>query len=144
MWILFAIGASVLWGVTYVWNEQVYKHISFLSSLAITSFFLFLVTLMAALFGGNFGNDLGSIVHSKKLLVLVIAETVGLILAELFIAYSITEKNATLSGLIEITYPIFIAIFAYVLYRENEVNAGTVFGGALIFIGVFFIYYFNK
>lgn len=144
MWIIFAVGASLLWGITYVINEQVYRKISLLTSLSLSSFFLFLVTFIAAYFSNNFNHDISSILASKKLLWLVVVETVGLILAELFIAFSITEKNATLSGLIEISYPIFIAIFAYILYRENEVNTGTIVGGSLIFIGVFIIYYFNK
>ncbi len=75
---------------------------------------------------------------------MVVAETIGLILAELFIAFSITNKNATLSGLIEISYPIFIAIFSYLLFRENQINTATIAGGILIFLGIFIIFTFNK
>ena len=144
MWIIFAVSASVLWGITYVINEQVYKKISLLTSISLGSLFLFLVMLIASYLTHNLGPDLHTVVSSKKVLSLVAIQTLTLILAELFIAFSITEKNATLSGLIEISYPIFIAIFAYLFYRENEINIATLVGGILIFVGVFVIYFFNK
>jgi drug/metabolite transporter (DMT)-like permease len=65
------------------------------------------------------------------------------VLAELFIGFSIQGKNATLSGLIEISYPFFIAIFSYLLFRKNYLTLSTVFGGLFIAIGVFLIYRFN-
>jgi drug/metabolite transporter (DMT)-like permease len=92
---------------------------------------------------GFLRKDLVSLSGSKRLLLLVTAETITLILAELAIGFSITEKNATLAGLIEISYPIFIAIFAYFILKE-KVSLTTIIGGILIFVGVFVIYYFNK
>ncbi len=144
MWFILAIGASIFWGVTYVINEQVYHKISPVTSLSVSSFFVFVTTLFLAYFSGVISKDINSILSSKKLLILVVAETIGLILAELFIAFSITNKNATLSGLIEISYPIFIAIFSYLLFRENQINTATITGGILIFLGIFIIFTFNK
>jgi len=133
-----------MWGLTYVINEQVYRKISVITSLAITTLATGIVMLLIA-YGGNFlKRDVSTITGSNRLLYLVIAETIILILAELFIGFSITAKNATLAGLIEISYPIFIAIFAYLLFKENQFSASTAVGGAFIFIGVFIIYFFNK
>jgi drug/metabolite transporter (DMT)-like permease len=67
----------------------------------------------------------------------------ALLIAELFIGFSITAKNATLAGLIEISYPIFIALFSFILFR-SVVNLPTMLGGMIIFVGVFVIYYFNN
>lgn len=144
MWIIFALGASLMWGLSYVINEQVYKHISVITSLAITTAVTGIVMFIIAAGGHFLQQDLNSILSSRKLLFLVIAETAILILAELLIGFSITAKSATLAGLIEISYPIFIALFTYLLFKENQLNAPTAFGGGLIFIGVFVIYYFNR
>lgn len=46
-------------------------------------------------------------------------------IAELLIGFSIVAKNATLSGLIEISYPIFIALFSYILFRHT-LNMATI------------------
>ena len=144
MWIIYALGASLMWGLTYVINEQVYRKISVITSLAITTLATGFVMLLIA-YGGHFlKRDFVAIAGSRRPLYLIIAETVILILAEIFIGFSITSKSATLAGLIEISYPIFIAIFAFLLFKENQLSASTAVGGALIFIGVFIIYYFNK
>lgn len=66
------------------------------------------------------------------------------LVADVFIGLSIHAKNATLAGLIEISYPIFIVIFAYFLFKEHQLNTATVFGGLLVFVGVFIIYFFNR
>ena len=65
-------------------------------------------------------------------------------LAELFIALSIVSKNATIAGMIEISYPLFIALFAYLIFRESELNWGIAAGGALIMAGVLTVYWFSR
>lgn len=143
MWIIFALSASILWGLTYVIDEQIYKKISVSTSLAIGSLLLFIFTFIWTYFNKTLSADISAITSSKRLLFFVITGSLTLIAAEIFIGLSISNKSATLAGLIEISYPIFIALFAYVLFKESSVNLSTVIGGSLIFIGVFIIYYFN-
>ncbi len=144
MWIFFALSASFFWGLTYVLSEQVYKKISVLTSLTISNLVTCLVFLLLAAVGGFLKKDLNTLYASKSLLSLMAAETTVAMLAALCIGFSISAKNATLSGLIEISYPIFIALFSYLLYKKNEVTPSVLVGGALIFIGVLIIYRFNK
>ncbi len=144
MWIIFALGASLMWGLNYVINEQVFKNISVVTTLALTTIMTGIVMLLIATGGHFLQQDLTIITSSRRVLFLIIASTITLIVAELLIGFSITAKSATLAGLIEISYPIFIALFAYLLFKENQLNAPTAIGGALIFIGVFVIYYFNR
>ena len=143
MWILFALGASLFWGIGYVLNEQIYKKISVSTYLALASFAVFIVTLLISYFSSNLQNDLATISSSKKLLFYIISGTVFLICAELCIGFSIVTKNATLSGLVEISYPIFIGLFSYLLFKQ-EISNSTIIGGIVIFLGIFIIYYFNK
>ena len=49
---------------------------------------------------------------------------------------SISGKNATLASLIEISYPVFVALFAFVLFRDLHLNISAVLGGMLVFAGV--------
>ncbi|MEI6022609.1 MAG: EamA family transporter [bacterium] len=143
MWILFALGASLFWGIGYVLNEQIYKRISVSTYLALASFAVFIVTLLISYFSSNLQNDIATISSSKKLLFYIISGIVLLICAELCIGFSIVTKNATLSGLVEISYPIFIGLFSYLLFKQ-EISNSTIIGGIIIFLGIFIIYYFNK
>lgn len=144
MWIIFALGASILWGLSYILFEQVYKKISIMTALWIVCLIMFFVMLLGSFLAGNLKPDLAAIQSSKKLQWLLISGIATAILADVFIALSITNKNATLAGLVEISYPIFIALFAYLLFKQNQLNTAALIGGLLIFAGVFIIYYFNK
>jgi drug/metabolite transporter (DMT)-like permease len=44
-------------------------------------------------------------------------------------------RNATLASLIEISYPAFVAVFAWLLFREWQLNAGVLLGALLVFAG---------
>ena len=59
--------------------------------------------------------------------------------AGLLIFLSIGAKNATLASLIEVTYPIFTAFFAWLLFRQATLNTATVIGAAFIFLGVLIV-----
>ncbi len=144
MWILFAFATSIFWGLTYVFDGEIYKKISVPTSIAFSCLVAFLVMLAISYFSGQLKTDIVTAVTDKKLLFYVITATVTFVLAELLIGLPISAKNATLSGLIEISYPIFIAIFAYMFFKENQINTGTVLGGLMVFVGVFVIYFFNR
>ena len=103
MWLLFALGASLFWGATYVFNEEVYKKISVFTSLSLASFVVFIATLFIAYFAGTLKPDLVAIVSSKRLLWYVVGGILALLIAEIFIGFSITAKSATWPGLVEIS-----------------------------------------
>jgi drug/metabolite transporter (DMT)-like permease len=65
-------------------------------------------------------------------------------IAALLIGLSVQGSNATFAGIIEMSYPIFIVAFSYLLFREHHLNAGIIVGGVLIFIGVAVVYFFNR
>ena len=142
MWIVFALGASVFWGMSYVFNEEIYKKISVFTALGIASLAIFVLTILMAYFTGNLKPDLMAIASSKKLMWYVVGGVLALFVAELFIGFSIAAKNATLAGLIEISYPLFIVLFSYILFKST-VTIPTMIGGFIIFSGVFIIYFFN-
>ena len=56
--------------------------------------------------------------------------------ASVLLFVSIDSKNATLASLIEISYPVFVVLFAYVLFRDVHLNASVLVGGLLVFAGV--------
>jgi drug/metabolite transporter (DMT)-like permease len=78
-----------------------------------------------------------------KELVPILALTVTTVTGALLLFLAIGGKNATLASLIEITYPVFVALFAFVLFREVHLTASVLVGAGLVFAGVFLIIWHN-
>lgn len=132
--IYMALGAAVLWGIYYVVTAKVVPNfpphlILFVDSiivavLAALSLYFWPVetSVYKSVFGPNF-----------KMLAMV-----GVIsfAASFMIIASLGGMNATMAALIEISYPIFIIAFAWLLFGENHLSIPTAVGGVLILAGV--------
>ena len=129
-WYGFAIAAGVTWGFTYLLNEMLYRHISFLTSMAIANTVIGVVMSIIVL-ATPLRHELRGIVQSKSVLLITALSTLSLLAAEIFIALSITGKNATLAGLIEVTYPLFIILFSWLLLHDTHLNTGVIAGGCI-------------
>lgn len=143
MWVILAVLASMFWGTEYAINEQIYRHISVTTALAIEGVVYAAVFVCIMVLSGNAKADLATLGSSWRLAGLMLAGSVGIIIAALFIGFSITAKSAALAGLIEISYPLFTALFAYVLFKEGELTWATALGGLFIIAGVGIIYRFG-
>lgn len=144
MWILYALVASALWGIEYTYAGKALEKISVPALLGIQCLFGFICMLIVMIFSQTYVSDLHALTSSRKTLLLALFAVVAFLIANAFIFLSIQSKNATMSGLIEISYPLFIALFSWLLFREQTINLATGIGAAFIFIGVTVIYIFNK
>ena len=140
-WLLFSLTAAVLWGFSYAVSERVLQSgisPSLLSAL-VSCVTLPLYFTIAAL-----RHDLkpGLTVFMEKpgILIMAILMAIGIAVGNYLILHSIILKNATYATLIEITYPLFTCLFAWVLFREMQVNAYTAVGALLIFSGLGIIF----
>jgi drug/metabolite transporter (DMT)-like permease len=77
------------------------------------------------------GNDI-------RLSVIVLIFTTIVAANLLYIAMQLSP-NPTIAALLDITYPLFIAIIAWFLYRENHLDWSVLVGGVLIFSGAMLI-----
>jgi drug/metabolite transporter (DMT)-like permease len=144
MWIVLATVASAFWGLEYIFSEKVYKHVSVITALTF-SYVIGTAVLLFLMFSSKVWKaDIHTLATSRPAALYLAGSIITLLIADICIGLSISEKNATVAGLIEITYPIFIALFAYLFFRENEMNLGTLIGGICIFVGVAVIYLFNR
>lgn len=145
MWFFFALTAAFLWGLVYLLDEHIYHHISVLTTLAITTFSGSILFTILAFTRGHLAKDLTTIFAADHRTLLMIMVVIGAtVAAELCIGLSIANKNATVAGLVEISYPLFIALIGYVLLRENNLSLPTAVGALLIFSGIVSIYIFNR
>jgi len=145
MWIIYSLVAAVFWGLDYALTGKVLEKIQFSTLLTIELFFGFLAMLGLVLASGSYTTDVPTLLFSsKRTIAYIVLIIICFNIANVFIVLSIGKGNATLSGLIEISYPLFIALFSWLLFGQVAVNFGTSIGGGLIFLGILTIYLFNR
>jgi drug/metabolite transporter (DMT)-like permease len=141
-WYVTALLAAAIWGLHYPLLEHALKKISLVSV-------LFLTALPFALLGVVFHRQIAADVAVWRALdtagqIAIAAIALTGFVATVLLYMSIGSRNATLASLIEVSYPVFVALFAYVLFRETALNASVLIGAALIFTGVAIIVLHNR
>lgn len=141
-WYLAALGAAVAWGIHYPLIDFAMKRISVYSVLLISVMPIF---LLLPVFLRDVANDIDiyrSLSFNEQLIIAAIGVTSTL--GAVFVYLAINSKNATLASLIEITYPVFVVLFAWLFFRQLHVNASVIAGGLMILIGAGLIIYNNQ
>ena len=129
-----AILAAVLWGLTYCLDERV------LSTLSVSKLY-FLHCVCGMLVAGTILLVQGSTVvglfridGGRSSIPLVGVTLVTATAAALAILGSIQLLGAGKSAVLEISYPLFVALFSVLLFR-GQLQLPVVIGGIFIFIG---------
>lgn len=124
---LWAILASMTWGLTYTLDDKILRSISPLNLAIVNAFVTLLLFVPIALFQNP--HALTEVVHAKQLW-LVLLSSVLISFAGLFILYGIKELGASTASIIEISYPMFVILFSAILWRERLTI--DFFAGALL------------
>ncbi len=133
-WYVTALAAALIWGIHYPLVDNALKKMSLYSVLLLTAL---PVVLLAPFYLQNLRQDIitfTGLALSQQLTISAIGLTS--IAASVLLFMSIGSKNATLASLIEITYPVFVALFAFVMFRHIHLNASVIIGGTLVIAGV--------
>lgn len=140
-WWGWAILASIGWGVHYTLIGRALTVIS-----PITLFWLPVIPL--TIFLPFYYNILISDAKSLYYSTIDVQLSSGLamftsIAASIALYRAISGSNASLASLIEITYPVFIIIFAAIIFNENYLSWSTALGGFFILLGASIVIYNN-
>jgi drug/metabolite transporter (DMT)-like permease len=141
-WYVTAIGAALVWGVHYPLVDHALKKLSLVSVLLLTAL---PIVVLALFFHRTLAADYAvwtTLDTGPRIRVLALALTS--LLGSVLLFLSIAGKNATLASLIEISYPAFVALFAWLLFRELHINTSVIIGGLLVFAGVAMIIWNNS
>lgn len=131
---LLAFLASALWGLTYTLDEKVLEDLP-----PVKVYFLHCVVGMfisGSVWLANGGRPLGLLPSSAETAnrrILLASMLIGCI-AGLAIVISIVRLGASLAAILEISYPIFVLVFSWLLFGKTT-NRSVLVGGALIFLG---------
>lgn len=132
MWIVYALSASVIWGVSYAASGRVIER-----GVSPLSFFFYYVAASALLAGlalacagkmTTVSHEVQGLGADMPWLIVAVVAVVASGVGSLFIYMAIGGKNAILASLIEISYPLFVALFAWLFFRETHLNAVTTGG----------------
>jgi len=137
MWLFYALAASLCWGISYAASGPILK-----KGLSPALFF-FGYSLL------GFAGSLVFLISTGKLSSALKMEgldrgdwgwflfSIGGSALGAFLTYvAMSAKNPTLASLIEISYPLFVILFAWIFFREMQLNAMTLCGGLLVIAGV--------
>jgi drug/metabolite transporter (DMT)-like permease len=145
MWLVYALGASVLWGISYAGAGRILSRgVSPLVLLTVSSLFAGITGILALLAGGRLssaGNEIFKTGSDSWWLACAIVSSA---LGSFFIFSAIGAKNAAIASFLEISYPFFVAIFTWLFFREAPLTPATLAGGLLIFVGVGIVYFANR
>ena len=137
MWLVYALLAALLWGVSYAAAGRVLG-----KGLSSVSFYICYLVFGALAVGGffvlsgraaKFAEDFRALGPDWIWLLLAVVTAP---LAGLLIFTAIAQKNAPVASLIEISYPLAAAFFTWLFFRESHLNLQTAIGAALIYAGI--------
>lgn len=145
MWLVYALLAALLWGVSYAAAGRVLGN-----GLSSVSFYICYLIFGVLVVGSFFvlsgratrlAEDIRALGGDWVwLLVAVMAAPA----AGLLIFTAIGAKNAPVAALIEISYPLAAAFFTWLFFRDSHLNLQTAIGAALIYSGIIVVALGNR
>ena len=143
MRIIYSLIVAVTWGVEYALLDKLLISMPIivlcLWCSLLNSLFFWIVFLL-----GKYHLDFKKYFQDSRTIWLFILVTILFLIGSAVILLAIKNKNATVASLIEISYPIFVVIFSYLIFRDSHLNTGTLFWWLFIIAGVVLVYLFNK
>lgn len=129
-----AVLASVLWGLTYCLDEKLLASMSVFKVYFLHCLCGTVVAGIILLAQGSTPLGLVTVDASRSSLPLVGVTLVTATVAALAILSSIRLLGANTSAVLEISYPLFVALFS-VLFFNGRLELPVVVGGGFIFLG---------
>lgn len=126
---VWAVMASLLWGLGYALDERILKTVSFLHLLAFNAVITLLCVVPILIARGDFTGFLS--MPSRDLRLLLLSSFLA-VLANACIFLGIKNLGASAASIIEISYPFFVVLFCILLWGERPSPS--------FFIGAFFLF----
>ncbi|MFN7093893.1 MAG: EamA family transporter [Burkholderiales bacterium] len=138
LWFLLSLGASILWGISYVIEEYLLKTFTYKEVMLSQIVILFLILLPYLLYEGAFGGFVSKLSNIKNLAIFTLNGIVFSI-ANILILKGIKVGNASLAATIESAYPLFTLAFAYLILGEKQVSLTSLMGCLITICGLIIV-----
>lgn len=140
LWFTYALLAAFLWGFSYALSEKVIKELPISFLVFLEAAIAFVLCLLACIHLGTLKSGIQIVNENPNILMLAGLVALSGIIGMFLIYVAISYKNATLVNLIEISYPLFTLGFAWLLFKDIQINWTQAFGGLLVFSGIALIF----
>ena len=135
--LMYSIGAAVVWGLVYTLDQKILNNLSPSTLLFVSSLIVMIIMLPFVLFDSE---PIKTFMNSGRYnITLVISSVLLAALANFLIFSSIKILNASAASFIEISYPFFVVLFSFIIFRAMP-SIYFLLGGILIFLGSFIIF----
>lgn len=144
LWFWASLLAAVLWGFSYASTDPLLK--SGISSFTLMAFYTWVAAPLFTLLAWqdkSLGHGIALVKGNPKIIFWILGMVTCYFFGNALIYWAIKQKNATSVSLIEISYPLFVALFSWIVFGQNHLTLSTLAGGALILSGVTVIYAFR-
>jgi len=143
--ITLAVLAAVVWGIEYAVADQLLKKFSAVQFTILTSA---LSLGLSILFGMILKDEQPLFSLPKELSTrdhgLMLLYIVADVITTFLIVFAIKQSNATVASMVEISYPLFVALFSWLLFKENTINSWTIVGFTFVLLGVGVIFHTSR
>jgi uncharacterized membrane protein len=140
-WMIYALAAAMLWGASYAASGPIFR--AGITPLVFYFFYSLVGIFTAAMVLLFRGKGLSSLLQVRELgisnMIWFLFSLLTASLGGLVTYMAIGSKNPTLATLIEISYPLFVIMFAWLFFREFQLNFMTFVGGMFVILGVILI-----
>lgn len=136
-WIIAASIGAVFWGLNYTLSGKLVRVISIPTLLALYTAGECVVAVTFSWKRGTLSSDIRALDAQDWLLLTAFIGS-GLV-AHSCSYFATQQKNATLAGLLEISYPLFAAVTAYLLFGEKHFSKASLVGAGFILVGVYIV-----
>lgn len=136
-WIFYAVFTAILWAICYTSVEQVIKTVDKLTYITISSIILLLI---CGIVGRNkFLEDLPKITeNTNNVSIWLVAALAASCIGTYMSIMAIETSNASLAASLEITYPFWCMVIAFLLFGQT-MSLMSIFGVVIIFAGVIMV-----
>jgi drug/metabolite transporter (DMT)-like permease len=134
--ILYSLGAALTWGLVYAFDERILTDLSPVTLLFIDAILTLVILIPVFLLHDHHGRELVNI--PKRDWIFIIASLSLAVLANFFIYSGIKMLGADTASMIEIAYPLFVALFCFIIFRDF-LTPWVAAGGLLMVVGAMMI-----
>lgn len=142
-WVVLGLAAGSGWGMSYLLYEKFLLKLPISLVMAMAGSVSLTVFGFVALFKGHFA-ELKNVANSAGLIWAFIGVMVLNITANASILTAVHMSNASRAAFLEISYPLFTLLFAYLIFKEMQLSPLGMVGGGLIMLGVLVMIYAGK
>ena len=138
----FAIGASALWGLSYVISETLLTEFNSPQLLWYNSTIVCIILSAHLIITNQCAPTVIKFFDYKHTYLILVYPCLYLT-ASLLILKSIHIGNASLAAIIEASYPLFTLLFAYLIFQKIQFNFGVLVGLVFILTGIYIVNLFS-